>query len=90
MNKKILDDLQAKQGQIMANSPAKDIERNIRAVLTQGLSRLDLVTKEEFEVQRLTIVQMQNKIFSLETRLTELEHQMRHQKELSSKTEAGK
>lgn len=90
MNKKILDDLQAKLGQIMANSPAKDIERNIRAVLTQGLSRLDLVTKEEFEVQRLTIVQMQNKIYSLETRLTELEHQMRHQKELSSKTEAGK
>ncbi len=90
MNKKILDDLQAKLGQIMANSPAKDIERNIRAVLTQGLSRLDLVTKEEFEVQRLTIVQMQNKIFSLETRLTELEHQMRHQKELSSKTEAEK
>lgn len=90
MNKKILDDLQAKLGQIMAGSPAKDIERNIRAVLTQGLSRLDVVTKEEFEVQRLTLVQMQNKIFSLETRLTELEHQIRHQKELRSKSETEK
>ena len=90
MNKKILDDLQAKLGQIMANSPAKDIERNIRAVLTQGLARLDVVTKEEFEVQRLAIVQMQNKIFSLETRLAELERQIRNQKEPSPKSEAGK
>lgn len=90
MNKKILDDLQAKLGQIMANSPAKDIERNIRAVLTQAVAKLDVVTKEEFEVQRLTLVQMQSKILSLETRLAELEHQIRHQKDVPSKSETGK
>ncbi|EEO28507.1 accessory factor UbiK family protein [Oxalobacter paraformigenes] len=90
MNKKILDDLQAKLGQIMAHSPVKDIERNIRAILTQAVAKLDVVTKEEFEVQRLTLVQMQSKILSLETRLAELEHQIRHQKDVSSKSETGK
>ena len=90
MNKKILDDLQAKLGQIMSNSPAKDIERNIRAVLTQAISRLDVVTKEDFEVQKLTIAQLQNKILSLETRLAELERQLRQRPDIPSKSETGK
>ena len=50
MSKKILDELQAKLGQIMASSPAKDIERNIRATLTQAISKLDVVTTEEYEI----------------------------------------
>ena len=90
MNKKILDDLQTKLGQIMASSPAKDIERNIRATLTQAISRLDVVTTEEYEIQKLIITQMQNKILSLETRLAELEHKFRHQKTLPPESETGK
>ena len=65
MSKKLLDDLQAKLGQIMSTSPAKDIERNIRAVLTQAVSRLDVVTAEEYEVQKLLIARLENKILSL-------------------------
>lgn len=90
MNKKILDDLQTKLGQIMASSPAKDIERNIRATLTQAISRLDVVTTEEYEIQKLIITQMQNKILSLETRLVELEHKFRHLKTLPPESETGK
>ena len=90
MNKKILDDLQTKLGQIMASSPAKDIERNIRATLTQAISRLDVVTTEEYEIQKLIITQMQNKILSLETRLAELEHKFRHLKTLPPESETGK
>ena len=78
MSKKLLDDLQAKLGQIMFTSPAKDIERNIRAVLTQAVSRLDVVTAEEYEVQKLLIARLENKILSLEARLSELEHKLRH------------
>ncbi len=78
MSKKLLDDLQAKLGQIMSTSPAKDIERNIRAVLTQAVSRLDVVTAEEYEVQKLLIARLENKILSLEARLSELEHKLRH------------
>ena len=90
MNKKILDDLQTKLGQIMASSPAKDIERNIRATLTQAISRLDVITTEEYEIQKLIITQMQNKILSLETRLAELEHKFRHMKTLPPESETGK
>ena len=90
MSKKILDDLQTKLGQIMASSPAKDIERNIRATLTQAISRLDVITTEEYEIQKLIITQMQNKILSLETRLAELEHKFRHLKTLPPESETGK
>lgn len=80
MSKKLLDELQTRLGQIMASSPAKDIERNIRATLTQAIAKLDVVTTEEHEIQKLIITQMQHKILSLETRLAELEQQLRHLK----------
>lgn len=76
MSKKILDELQSKLGQIMESSPAKDIERNVRAILTQAVSRLELVTTEEYEVQRLTIVQLQNRVNMLEKRLSDLENRI--------------
>lgn len=76
MNKKILDDLQEKLGQILTSSPAKDIERNIRAILTQALSKLDVATREEYEIQHLIITQLQNRITALEQRVTELERHL--------------
>ena len=90
MSKKLLDDLQAKLGQLMSTSPAKDIERNIRAVLTQAVSRLDVVTEEEYEVQKLLISRLENKILSLEARISELEHKLRHMENHPSHPEDGK
>lgn len=90
MSKKILDDLQAKLGKIIGSSPAKDIERNIRATLTQTLSRLDVVTKEEYEVVRLALVQMESKMLSLEARLAELEQKHRYPKTPPSDSKTGK
>lgn len=86
MSKKILDELQTKLGQIMASSPAKDIERNIRAALTQAVSKLDVVTTEDYEVQKLIIAQMQHRILSLESRLVELEKQSRKTSHPESET----
>ena len=84
MSKKILDELQSKLGQIMESSPAKDIERNVRAILTQAVSRLELVTTEEYEVQRLTIVQLQNRVNMLEKRLSDLENRIEQSGSASS------
>ena len=84
MSKKILDELQSKLGQIMDSSPAKDIERNVRAILTQAVSKLELVTTEEYEVQRLTIVQLQNRINMLEKRLSDLETRIQQSESASS------
>lgn len=90
MSKKLLDDLQAKLGQLMSTSPAKDIERNIRAVLTQAVSRLDVVTEEEYEVQKLLISRLENKILSLEARISELEHKLRHMENSTRHPDDGK
>lgn len=87
MSKKILDELQSKLGQIMESSPAKDIERNVRAILTQAVSRLELVTTEEYEVQRLTIVQLQNRVNMLEKRLSDLENRIQQSASTSSSSD---
>ena len=87
MSKKILDELQSKLGQIMESSPAKDIERNVRAILTQAVSRLELVTSEEYEVQKLTIVQLQNRVNMLEKRLSDLENRIQQSTSTSSSSD---
>ena len=50
-----------------------DLESNFRAVLKAGLARLDLVTREEFEVQASILARAREKLEALEKRLAELE-----------------
>ena len=45
------NEMQDKINQVLENSPAKDIEKNVKAMMSQGFSKLDLVTREEFDVQ---------------------------------------
>ena len=67
------NDLQSKIGQVLENSPAKDVEKNVKAMLSQGFSRLDLVTREEFDVQAQVLAKTRAKVDALEARLAELE-----------------
>ena len=67
------NDLQSKIGQVIDNSPAKDLEKNVKAMLSQGFSRLDLVTREEFEVQKALLASTREKLEALERRVAELE-----------------
>jgi ubiquinone biosynthesis accessory factor UbiK len=67
------NDLQSKIGQVLENSPAKDMEKNVKAMLSQGFSKLDLVTREEFDVQAQVLAKTRAKVEALELRLTELE-----------------
>ena len=46
-----MEDFQKNLSDLIAKSPAADVERNVRAMLTQGFSKLDLVTREEFDIQ---------------------------------------
>jgi len=50
-----------------------DLEENFRSVLRSGLSKLDLVTREEFEVQQAVLARTRDKLEALEKRLEELE-----------------
>jgi BMFP domain-containing protein YqiC len=67
------NDLQGKINQAIDSSPAKDIERNVKAMMTQGLSKLDLVTREEFDIQAQVLAKTRAKLDALELRVNELE-----------------
>ena len=71
-NPKILDEIGAKVSELLANSPAKDIEKNARALLASGFSKLDLVTREEFEVQRAVLARTRERLEAMERDLSDL------------------
>lgn len=67
------NDLQGKINQALESTPAKDIERNVKAMMTQGFSKLDLVTREEFDIQAQVLAKTRAKLEALELRVVELE-----------------
>jgi BMFP domain-containing protein YqiC len=72
-NSKTLDELAARIGKAVEASPAKDIEKNVKAMLQGSLSRLDLVTRAEFETQAAVLLKTREKLERLEARVAELE-----------------
>ena len=70
------NDLQGKINTAIENSPAKDIEKNVKSMMTQGFSKLDLVTREEFDVQNQVLAKTRAKLEALEQRVAELEQQL--------------
>jgi ubiquinone biosynthesis accessory factor UbiK len=72
-NSKALDDLAMKIGKAFENSPAKDVEKNVKAMLHSGLARLDVVTRQEFDVQKEVLARTRDKLEALEARVAELE-----------------
>lgn len=51
----------------------EDVQRNFKSMLQAGLGRMDLVTREEFDVQRAVLERTRTKLEALERRLAELE-----------------
>ncbi|MBD3811895.1 accessory factor UbiK family protein [Thiobacillus sp.] len=70
-----INDLVGKLGEVMKQSPAKDIEQNLKAGVTSMLGKLDMVSREEFDVQTEVLARTRAKLAQLEARLTELEKQ---------------
>lgn len=75
LNSKFLDEISTKLNEIAASGPAKDFEKNARALLAQGFAKLDLVTREEFDVQAELLSRAQEKLAALEARVAALEAQ---------------
>ena len=70
---KFLDELAERIGEAVRASPAKDLEKNIRALLGALFTRLDLVTREQFEVQAQILLRTREKLEQLEARLDALD-----------------
>jgi BMFP domain-containing protein YqiC len=71
----VFEDLSTRLSELIANSPARDLEKNARALLSGFLSRLDLVTREEFDVQTEVLRRTREKLEQLEAKVAELENQ---------------
>jgi ubiquinone biosynthesis accessory factor UbiK len=63
----VFNDLQARMSELFKNSPAKDVERNVKAML---------VTREEFDTQTQVLVRTRARLEELERRVAELEQKL--------------
>lgn len=73
MNQKLLDEINEKLKAVMAQSPAADLERNVRAMLGAAFARLDLVSREEFDIQREVLARTRARLSELEKQVAALE-----------------
>ena len=73
MEQRLLDEINERIRSTLAASPAADFEKNLRALLASFFSRLDLVTREEFDVQREVLARTRAKLQELEAKVAELE-----------------
>lgn len=73
IDKRVLEDLGQRLNEAARNSPAADLEKNLRALLAAFFDRFDVVLREDFEVQRRLLERAQAKLAELEARLAELE-----------------
>jgi ubiquinone biosynthesis accessory factor UbiK len=73
MNEKLLSELSERLAAFAAANPAKDLEKNFRALLASAFSRLDLVSREEYDVQAQVLARAREKLVALEARVAELE-----------------
>ena len=73
IGKKIFEEVSAKLSETIANSPAKDVEKNVKSMLGSAFNRMDLITREEFDIQQQVLLKTREKLAELEARLAELE-----------------
>lgn len=73
INQKAFEELRARMEQLLARTPAKDVEKNMRALLGAFLNRLELVTREEFDVQTELLRRTREQLTRLEAKVASLE-----------------
>lgn len=76
-NPKMFEEFAQKIQELVAQSPAKDIEKNMKALLQSMFARMDLVTREEFDIQKEVLLKTREKITELEQKVSSLEVALR-------------
>jgi BMFP domain-containing protein YqiC len=76
LDSRTFDDIAARIGRAIEDSPAKDIEKNVKAMLQASLARLDLVPRAEFDVQAQVLLKTREKLEAIEKRMAEFEARM--------------
>jgi BMFP domain-containing protein YqiC len=75
-----LDEISKKVNDLVAQSPVKDVEKNLRVLLAGVFTRLDLVTRDEFDVQQEMLKRTREKLSVLEAKVAELEKKLKKTK----------
>ncbi len=70
---KAFSDLQDKVKDVIKNSPAGDVEKHMKAALSAALGKMDVVTREDFDIQAQMLSRALEKLSVLEKRVAELE-----------------
>ena len=73
MNEKLLGELSARLAAMAADNPARDLEKNFRGMLASAFTRLELVSREEYDIQAQVLARAREKLAALEKRVAELE-----------------
>lgn len=73
MERKFIDEISRRVDELIANTPVEDVQKNLRALLSGWFARLDLVTREEFDVQQAVLQRTREKLAQMEARVAELE-----------------
>lgn len=73
IDKRLLDELGERVNEAFRSSPAADLEKNLKALMLAWFDRLDLVVREDFEVQKKLLERAHAKLAELEARIGELE-----------------
>jgi len=73
LDPKVFEEFSARLGAIIAASPVADIEKNARALLSSLFTKLDLVSREEFDIQAQVLLRTREKLKTLEARVALLE-----------------
>ena len=74
--KQLFEEAASKISETLANSPAKDLEKNAKAMLGSAFNKMDLVTREEYDIQQQILIKTRVKLTELEARLAQLEAQL--------------
>ena len=74
LDPKVFEDLSARLSSLIAASPAADLEKNARALLSGFFAKLDLVSREEFDIQAQVLQRTREKLKALEERVARLEN----------------
>ncbi len=73
LKQNLVTEMAGKVSEVLAASPARDMEKNLKAALSAWLTRLDLVSREEFDVQAEVLARTREQLRDLEARLARLE-----------------
>jgi ubiquinone biosynthesis accessory factor UbiK len=70
---KVFEDIGKRVNDAIAGSPVRDMEKNVKAMMSGALAKLDVVSREEFEVQATLLLRTREKLEALEARVAALE-----------------